>query len=282
MGAYNIVNPADLVSGQPEDISQVLANFQAIQAILNGGIDNSNINAAAAIAYSKLMLANSILNADISPAAAIAIAKLAGYPANGAVFLAGDGTWKAASSITYRRTIAVTVNNSVAEVDLLGGGVTVAAGAIGPSGVIRLTAWGDLLSNNGIIGVNQWKLKLGATTLIDTANPGANFRYGGSATRYPWRLVAEIMNLGAANSQLVSFLLTYQSPLNNVTSLAMATGEGYTTSDSVPTLPEIIAQGFNTAAVDTTVADALVLSVIQSAASVNQETKCYGALVEII
>ena len=45
-----------MVAGQPEDISQVLANFQAIQAVLNGGIDNSNINAAAAIAYSKIAL----------------------------------------------------------------------------------------------------------------------------------------------------------------------------------------------------------------------------------
>lgn len=71
MGAYNIVNPASLVSGQPEDVSQVLANFQAIATILNGGIDNTNINAAAAIAASKF----------------------AGYPADVTKALRGDGTW---------------------------------------------------------------------------------------------------------------------------------------------------------------------------------------------
>src|SRR5438105_2307762 len=71
MGLYNIVNAASMVGGQPEDVSQVLANFQAIQNVLNGGIDNTNINAAAAIAPSKI----------------------AGYPADATKFLRGDATW---------------------------------------------------------------------------------------------------------------------------------------------------------------------------------------------
>jgi len=52
-------------AGQPEDISQVLANFQAIASILNGGIDSTNITDG------------SIVNADISASAAIAQSKLA-------------------------------------------------------------------------------------------------------------------------------------------------------------------------------------------------------------
>lgn len=68
---YNIVSPGALVAGQPEDISVVLANFQAIATILNGGIDNANINAAAAIALSKL----------------------AGYPSDATKFARGDGSW---------------------------------------------------------------------------------------------------------------------------------------------------------------------------------------------
>lgn len=43
MTAYNIVNAASLVAGQPEDVSQVLANFQAIQSILNGNVDGANL-----------------------------------------------------------------------------------------------------------------------------------------------------------------------------------------------------------------------------------------------
>lgn len=71
MGAYNIINPANLVAGQLENVGDVLANLQAIQAIINGGIDNSNINAAAAILASKL----------------------AAYPTDPTKVLAGDGTW---------------------------------------------------------------------------------------------------------------------------------------------------------------------------------------------
>lgn len=78
MGAYNVTNRAALATGQPEDISAVVANLDAIATVLNGGIDNSNINAAAAIAASKL----------------------AGYPTNGAKVLAGDGTWKDSPKIT--------------------------------------------------------------------------------------------------------------------------------------------------------------------------------------
>jgi len=71
MGTYNIVNPAALVAGQPEDISVLLANLQAIQSVLNGGVDNSNIAAAAAIVASKI----------------------AGYPSDATKYLRGDGTW---------------------------------------------------------------------------------------------------------------------------------------------------------------------------------------------
>jgi len=61
-------------AGQPEDVSVVLANFNAIASIINGSLDNGNLSAGAAIA----------------------IAKLAGYPADATKALLGDGTWGAA------------------------------------------------------------------------------------------------------------------------------------------------------------------------------------------
>src|SRR5438105_2722763 len=54
MGAYNVINRTSMQAGQPEDISVPLANFDAIAAILNGGIDNSNIAAGANITSSKI------------------------------------------------------------------------------------------------------------------------------------------------------------------------------------------------------------------------------------
>ena len=48
--------------------------------IADGGIVNADVNAAAAIAYSKLNLALGIVNADIAAAAAIAFGKLGVVP----------------------------------------------------------------------------------------------------------------------------------------------------------------------------------------------------------
>lgn len=74
MPQYNVINAGLLVSGQPEDISQVLANFNAIRAIINALKDD-----------------------NIDPTAALGIAKLAGYPADATKVLRGDGTWGSAS-----------------------------------------------------------------------------------------------------------------------------------------------------------------------------------------
>lgn len=60
-----------MVTGQPEDITTVLANFNAIAAVINGGLDNANLMAGAAIAASKL----------------------AGYPSDVTKSLLGDGSW---------------------------------------------------------------------------------------------------------------------------------------------------------------------------------------------
>src|SRR5215831_373279 len=54
MTAYNIVNPGSLVPGQPEDVTQVLANLQAIQSVVNGSLDNSNIAVGANIDPAKI------------------------------------------------------------------------------------------------------------------------------------------------------------------------------------------------------------------------------------
>jgi hypothetical protein len=58
MTAYNIVNPASLVAGQPEDISQVLANFQAIASTLNGHVDATNLDPTATITATEFDTAN--------------------------------------------------------------------------------------------------------------------------------------------------------------------------------------------------------------------------------
>ena len=57
--------------------SSTLALSASGLKVADGGISNTQINAAAGIVYSKLALTNSIVNADIAAAAAIAYSKLA-------------------------------------------------------------------------------------------------------------------------------------------------------------------------------------------------------------
>ena len=94
MGFYNVINPALMQTGQPEDISQVVANLNAIATVLNGGLDNSNMNAAAAIQRSKLDFGAGLVNADIAVAAALAVAKFA--PGSAGKVLGSDQTPAAA------------------------------------------------------------------------------------------------------------------------------------------------------------------------------------------
>jgi hypothetical protein len=51
-----ITLPYSPVDGDPEDISEIMANFNAILAVVNGGLQNDNVAADAAIAHSKLAL----------------------------------------------------------------------------------------------------------------------------------------------------------------------------------------------------------------------------------
>lgn len=64
------------ITGDTLTASDLNAEFNNILNDYNGGITNANINASAAIAYSKISLSGSIINSDVSPSAAIAYSKL--------------------------------------------------------------------------------------------------------------------------------------------------------------------------------------------------------------
>ena len=49
-----VVLPNRPIPGDPEDISQIMANFDAILTVLNGDVRNDNLAAGAAVAVSKL------------------------------------------------------------------------------------------------------------------------------------------------------------------------------------------------------------------------------------
>jgi hypothetical protein len=183
---------------------------------------------------------------------------------------------------TYRKTTAKAVNNSTAETDLLNGEISLDANVLGTTGVARIYAAGDWLQNTTTLSLPQFKLKLGATTLIDTGAPGGNSA-GQSATRGSWRLEAAIANLGAANSQWVSLLLhIFPGSVSNQTdNQAFATGQGAYTHP-VAGVAFVCAEGVNSGAVDTTATQALAFTVINRVANASYDVKLYNALVTIV
>ena len=71
-----ITIPSTFSAGAPIIASQHNANFSTISTDYNGNIDNTNLSASAAIAYSKLSLTGNIVNTDVNGSAAIAYSKL--------------------------------------------------------------------------------------------------------------------------------------------------------------------------------------------------------------
>lgn len=221
-------------------------------------------------------------NAAIQTAVNELIACLSGGTA-GQRLQAVDGTdvqW--VNQITYRKTSAKQVVSTVTETDLLNGEITVGAGVMGATGVLRLTAWGDMVNNSAATQASvRLKLKLGATTLFDTNSVAAIWT--STAARFGWKVVAEIVNLGAANSQwgTLNFETILGAGANGAA--GFVTGEGDFLVSLVTGGAGIYkAFGGAASAVDTTIAQALALSVILPAANANLDMTLKGALVEVI
>jgi hypothetical protein len=210
---------------------------------------------------------------------------------NQAVSIASDGSggWYVISPLpplTYRKTGSTTVSNTVTETDLLGGAITIPANAMGTNRVLQFQAGGDWVQNSGgNLAAPRFKLKLGATTLIDTGAPGSPATIS-SATRYAWNVSATISELAATNSQSVNFQLNLTTSTGYVPTgaFALTSGEGAgTILTGAGAGPGVIsANAWTSSAVDMTAAQALTLTVILPTASANVNMVCYNALAQII
>lgn len=176
----------------------------------------------------------------------------------------------------WRKSSPATINNIATAAALAS--FTIDANAMGGNRMLRLTTLGDALNNSGSTqGSLRLQLLLGAATLFDTGSQPAS--WAASATRVGWHFTAEIMNLGATNSQAARCLFHSAEPVGG----AFTVGEGYMNAfGSGGGNPPFMGWAFNTAAVDTTVANSLVLNVILGAAHPSLECKLFGATVEVI
>jgi hypothetical protein len=179
----------------------------------------------------------------------------------------------------WRKTTAKQVVNTITETDLLNGEVTIDAGAMSTNRMLRLTALGDWINNTGAaVATPRLKLKLGATTLLDTNVMAAG--WAAAADRRGWRIVAEIANLGAANSQIAELNILGYIGVAATAAAAFTTGEGVTSI----TLGSSLFQAYavSSGAVDTTAAQALALTVTLATANALEDMKLSYAVVELV
>lgn len=185
--------------------------------VADGGITNTQVASSAAIAYSKLSLANSIVNADIATGAAIAYAKLS--LANSIVNAdIASGAAIARNKLASGTADHIVVNDasgvlsSVATLDIARGGTgqttqTAAFDALAPT-----TTKGDLIAHNGTDNVRLAVGTDGQVLVADSA----------TATGLSW---AAVPSAATGDINLTSFAgANNQATPVNVTGLAFANG----------------------------------------------------------
>jgi len=110
------VSITELITGE-QDVQASQVNNLVLPLLneFNGSIDNSNVKAGAAIAYTKLSLGGSILNSDINASAAIAYSKLAALTDGN--ILVGNGS-NVAVSVTPSGDVSVANTGAMTVTDL--------------------------------------------------------------------------------------------------------------------------------------------------------------------
>lgn len=189
----------------------------------------------------------------------------------------------------YRKNTSKTVTNTVAATDLLNGEITIAAGVLGTTGMLRATFIGDYFNDSGFTETTpRFQIRIGGTVYIDTGFPPLQSTPW--APRNPWRLDFFLQNLAAANSNQMYLSGTVYDSNDRVAGSPSASpftiGNG--TYASVAESSTGNAGGYTTVAggpggsvaLDTSVANLFELRVINARADANYETRLYSAFFE--
>lgn len=160
--------------GDPEDVSQIIADFDAILAVLNGDVRDDNISPAAGIDYAKLALTGQVKNSDIAAAAAIVGSKLAA----GSV----TDTQLASPNNSFYRTLSEVVGSvgaagAVANGTYLFKSETAGATPVGTSNnVIPLVLGFD--PADYVVAGKTLQLSLYSSLFVNATAAGATFKVG--------------------------------------------------------------------------------------------------------
>lgn len=187
----------------------------------------------------------------------------------GTNFLRDDGSWSPATSVTYR-SAGNPLSDIVSTAALTTFITQAIAAGMGANGVLRITAQGDYLNNSGANQGFELKSTFGGVTLFDVtwASQTTN-----RTQRMPWRMVMEIRNLNATNSQQADAFFVVGSNTSTITTGIAGLGD-----------PAAIAHVATSGAVavDTTASQTLVVQYAHSASNALLSMRTFGWLIEVI
>jgi len=252
-----VVHDNALAGGYPL-LRQDLSNLPA------GTIDNADINASAAVSYSKLALSNSILNADVNSAAAIAYSKLAlsnsilNADINSAAAIVDTklATIATAGKVSNSATTATNANTASAIVardasgNFSAGTITAAVTGAASSNVLKAgdTMTGDLVVpslNGGQLAGTRNRI-INGDMRIDQRNAGASVTQTTSASLFSvdrWQIYGTVTSKFTAqqNAGAVTPPAGFKNYLGITSSSAYSvlTGDQFVTNQSI--------EGFNVA-----------------------------------
>jgi hypothetical protein len=185
----------------------------------------------------------------------------------------GGGT-----SVLAKATGIVDDSNSIAETALLS--QVIAGGAMGSSGILRVSIYGDYLNNSGANRTLRFRILFGGVVLHDD-NPGAGILT--SATRRGWFSQFHIANLGATNSQSFNGFsglgaIIASDNYNVVSHVGGATTFG--TADN--STYSILNAGGNPSAIDTTIPQTLQFLATNDLAAVTVSCRRMFWVIELL
>lgn len=219
---------------------------------------------------------NGLDNANITPTAAVAVSKLAaGTNGQALQTVAGVPTWAALPAagvqILDKVSTDVTIASSVTETSIYT--KSIAGGTIGANGILLLHLWGNGQTDVGT-ALETLKVKFGGTVVIDT---GAAALDTTGALLYQWEAWIRVQNDAATNAQTISIHFYV-----NTGGAAFTTGTGRISSGAGAGGSWHFRKGFNTSALDTTLAQTLDVTWTHSTNAATETVTMRGASLLLI
>lgn len=169
---------------------------------LSDSITNTDVNGSAAIAYSKLNLSTSILNADINASAAIDRSKLASGTADHVVINNGSGVLSSEATLANTRGGTGTGTYTTGDVLYASATNTLSKRAIGTAGQVLtvvggVPAWSNAAAGDAVLSAIQ------TFTQLNTFSGGISVTGGSAANNSIWSASNVLRNRGGTGGWAV-------------------------------------------------------------------------------